>query len=468
MVRDFGYKDPSTISVMVTLIISSFSLGGAASGVLWGRFSDIRGRKASLLLGLLGTAVSTLSFGLSKNIYMAILSRGLAGLLNGNNAVMKTTIAEIIGDRKEYQSRAFAIIPMTFNIGNILGPMIGGLLADPVANYPSRFGNSKLFTTFPYLLPNLVVLSILALAFVLTVLFIEETGNSPKAYFPTSKDVGLQLGDKIRTAMFIPVPEHHRPLPSITVTDDSESESVSELDNTPYMTEAVKMTLLCYVILMVHAPAFLQLFSLFLSTPRSPTPLGGGLGWPSSKIGFLMSTLGVTGIVIQLAIYPSVSNFFGNAKVHKLSLYLFPAAYFTVPFLTSMPDVVAVASGATVVLARCFALPPMSILLTNAAPSRRVLGTINGIAQSATAVSKCVAPFVLGNLYSLGVKIEMVGLAWWAMAAIVVVEIWVARGLREWSEWDKEPELVTENQPLLRDSERVVEYTRSERGIKTN
>ena len=60
-------------------------------------------------------------------------------MLNGNIGVMRTMISEIIREKK-YQSRAFLLLPMTFNIGVIIGPLLGGLLADPVGTYPGIFG----------------------------------------------------------------------------------------------------------------------------------------------------------------------------------------------------------------------------------------------------------------------------------------------------------------------------------------
>ena len=54
---------------------------------------------------------------------------------------------------------------MCFNIGVIIGPVLGGLLADPVGSYPTIFGPNSLFggkdgvwwmTHWPYALPNLM------------------------------------------------------------------------------------------------------------------------------------------------------------------------------------------------------------------------------------------------------------------------------------------------------------------------
>lgn len=64
-----------------------------------------------------------------------------------------------------YQSRAFLLLPMCFNIGVIVGPIIGGSLADPISSYPHLFGPGSFFggkdgvwwmERWPFALPNIL------------------------------------------------------------------------------------------------------------------------------------------------------------------------------------------------------------------------------------------------------------------------------------------------------------------------
>jgi MFS family permease len=55
-----------------------------------------------------------------------------------------------------YQSRAFLLLPMTFNVGVIIGPILGGLLADPAGSYPKYFGNIAWLKKYPYAAPNIL------------------------------------------------------------------------------------------------------------------------------------------------------------------------------------------------------------------------------------------------------------------------------------------------------------------------
>jgi MFS family permease len=45
---------------------------------------------------------------------------------------------------------------MCYNVGVIIGPILGGLLADPAGSYPNIFGNVKFLKQYPYAPPNLL------------------------------------------------------------------------------------------------------------------------------------------------------------------------------------------------------------------------------------------------------------------------------------------------------------------------
>lgn len=116
----------STISYQAGIIQAAFPGAQFLTAILWGRFSDSEhgGRKRVIWIGLLGTMISMLGFGFSQSFPVAVLFRCLGGALNGNIGVQRTMISEIIKEKK-YQSRAFIILPMTFNIGVIIGPILG-------------------------------------------------------------------------------------------------------------------------------------------------------------------------------------------------------------------------------------------------------------------------------------------------------------------------------------------------------
>lgn len=559
MVEDFGYTDPSTISSICSVIVAIFALGQALTGVVWGSLSDVYGRKPILICGIIGTSISTVMFGFSKSLFMACASRFLAGVLNGNVGVMRTMIAEMVADHKEYQTRAFAVMPMTFNIGTIMGPVIGGLLADPAKNYPNQFwAKLPIFKQYPYLLPNAFPMPLVLVSLVICYFFLEETledDGDPvesKILMPKDSDYGLKLGRMLKSWIktkfkkttqnteYTRVPyeenddislhegafEEYNPTETDSDDDqskdaiDDESEENSRQDDASelftetaeegsaktlpastdstspdgdkenisireVLTKPVRVTIACYTILMTHCPSFLQLLPLFMATPRLsngnpksthtffhkdylPFIFNGGLGMPSARIGTAMAIMGVVGISLQFLVYPRVAAWLGNARVHRCSLVVFPIAYVIVPFIglitrngyneklhnggggsgeetagmdyrwSTTFSVVPVAL--LVIFGRTFAIPPMPVLITNAASSRKVLGKVHGLTSSVTSVARCLGPFLLGNLYSAGVKLGIIGLAWWIMALLVIYEIYIARELKEWGSEEEDEE----------------------------
>lgn len=109
-------------------------------------------------------------------------------------------VAEITTE-KRYQSRAFLLLPMSFNIAGILGPsknaltparspcpchadvycfqVIGGMLADPIKTLPGLFGEQgsldfAWIRSHPFALPSLVNALFLSIATVVVFLFLEE------------------------------------------------------------------------------------------------------------------------------------------------------------------------------------------------------------------------------------------------------------------------------------------------------
>lgn len=169
----------AVIASQAGILHASFTAAQLFTAMLWGRVADSSrfGRKKVVLIGLFGTMISCLGFGLSTSFYSALLFRILGGITNGNVGVLRTMISELVREKK-YQQRAFVLLPMTFNIGVIIGPILGGLLADPANSYPNVFGNVEIFRRLPYALPNFVSAFFLLSAATAAFLNLEEVSES--------------------------------------------------------------------------------------------------------------------------------------------------------------------------------------------------------------------------------------------------------------------------------------------------
>ena len=190
MVEAFHVTDNDRkIALYAGMITSSFTFAEFSAGMFWGRMSDKIGRKPVLIMGLMGTAISMIVFGFAPNLATAMIARALGGLLNGNIGVLQTTVAEIV-KVKEHQPRAYSIMPFVWCLGSIVGPAMGGALAQPCESYPWLFWRDTIFDRFPFLLPNVVCVFVLVLGIVVGFLFLEETHPEKKL----RRDHGLELG----------------------------------------------------------------------------------------------------------------------------------------------------------------------------------------------------------------------------------------------------------------------------------
>jgi EmrB/QacA subfamily drug resistance transporter len=111
-------------------VITSYLLTSTASQPLYGKMSDLHGRKKIFMLSiglfLFGSALC----GLSQNMTQLIAFRAVQGL--GAGGLMSLTMA-IIGDMIPPRDRGkySGIFGIVFGLGSVLGPLLGGFLTDP-------------------------------------------------------------------------------------------------------------------------------------------------------------------------------------------------------------------------------------------------------------------------------------------------------------------------------------------------
>jgi EmrB/QacA subfamily drug resistance transporter len=113
-------------------VFSGFLLTSTVAMPLWGRLSDLFGRRAIYLTGLslflLGSALS----GAANSMTQLILFRMLQGLGAGSLlTVGMTTIADLFG--LERRAKLQGYLSGVWGIASLLGPLAGGLLTDHVS-----------------------------------------------------------------------------------------------------------------------------------------------------------------------------------------------------------------------------------------------------------------------------------------------------------------------------------------------
>ena len=140
-------------SITYGLLIGAFPFMQFFGAPMLGALSDRFGRKPMLMLSLGGTMVGYLLFALavgSQSLPLLFLSRMLPGFFGGNISIVYAAIADVSDEQS--RPKNFGLVGMSFGLGFILGPSLGGVLADD--SVVSWFGPETpfLFTAFLTLL----------------------------------------------------------------------------------------------------------------------------------------------------------------------------------------------------------------------------------------------------------------------------------------------------------------------------
>ena len=150
----------------------------------------------------------------------------------------------------------------------------------------------------------------------------------------------------------------------------------------------------------------------------------GGFALPTKSIGGILSVQGVIQMIATMLVFPYVNHRIGNIWTYRVVVLMYPLLYFLVPYASLLPEnwklPAVYAALVWKVTAQAFAFPSSSIMLANAAPSSKVLGSLNGAAASTASASRAVGPTVSGLVQSAGLGMGVLGLPWWVNAGVAV------------------------------------------------
>src|SRR3954466_13302624 len=123
IVRDLGGLE------QLSWVVTAYLLGATVSMPLWGRASDLYGRKplfvAAIVVFLTGSALSGTAGSLGQLIaFRALQGLGAGGLMTLAMAI----VGEIVSPRERGRYQGY--IQMVFVLASVAGPLLGGVFAD--------------------------------------------------------------------------------------------------------------------------------------------------------------------------------------------------------------------------------------------------------------------------------------------------------------------------------------------------
>nr|BAE71198.1 putative transporter-like protein [Trifolium pratense] len=384
MVRDFNVaKEEADISYYAGYVGSSFMLGRSLTSVIWGMVSDRYGRKPVIIIGIIAVVIFNTLFGLSTSFWMAIITRFLLGSLNGVLGPVKAYATELF--REEHQAIGLSTCDMisgmcSLGIGLIIGPAIGGYLAQPAEKYPQIFAKDSFWDKFPYFLPCFII-SGLALTVAIACIWIPETLHNHSGSNESTDDAeALENG-----------------------SNRVEKQKTVQKNENLFMNWPLMSSIIAYSVFSLHDVAYQEVFSLWAVSP----PRLGGLSFTTDDVGNVLSISGLALVIYQLFIYPSVEKACGPIAFARIT------GIFSIPLLQSYPFI-AMLSGVSLYIVISIASMlknVMSVTITtglfliqNRVVEQHQRGAANGISMTAMSLFKAIGPAAGGTILTWSQK----------------------------------------------------------------
>ncbi len=127
-------------------VVTAYLLTSTAVTPLYGKLSDIHGRRVVMLAGIVIFVAGSVACALAPNMIALVLARGLQGVGGGGlMALSQTIVADIVSPRERGRYQGY--IGAVFAVASIGGPVLGGFLTEHLhwslifwINLPLGFG----------------------------------------------------------------------------------------------------------------------------------------------------------------------------------------------------------------------------------------------------------------------------------------------------------------------------------------
>jgi EmrB/QacA subfamily drug resistance transporter len=110
-------------------VVTAYLLASTASTPLYGKISDLYGRRPVLIFAIVTFMVGSLAAGASQNMTELIAFRGVQGLGAGGLMTLAFTIvSDVVAPRE--RGRYMGIFGAVFGLSSVAGPLVGGYFAE--------------------------------------------------------------------------------------------------------------------------------------------------------------------------------------------------------------------------------------------------------------------------------------------------------------------------------------------------
>ena len=322
-------------SLMVTLLIVSFTAAQLVSAPMWGRFSDRYGRRPALLVGLGAAAIAYVVFAFATSLWLLLLSRLVQGAGGGTVGVIQAYVA----DATEPKSRAKALgwLSAATNVGVALGPPLGSL-----ALLAGRSG------------PGLAAATLCVVNMAFAWKYLRESADLPGAHAVHRKPSAS------RTALAYVLTHARDPGPRL---------------------------IWIYAIAMGAFSGMSAILALFLMDR---------FGVTERRIWIFFTYIGTISVVTRAGVLGWAVDRFGEARLSRIGLALLSTGLLAFPFVHNYVLLAIVI--ACIPLGTAFTFPCVTSLLSRVIPSNE-RGLYMGVQQAYGGIARVIVPLWAGFSY---------------------------------------------------------------------
>lgn len=244
-------------------------------------------------------------------------------------------------------------------LGSVLGPCIGGLLAEPNQRLPEGM-RVEVMEKYPFLLPCGCCCLLAIATFIVAFLYAEDL---PKASNP-----------------LLPSAAPARPLSQL-------------LSNGPYVSAVVTWGLSSFT-----GAMFVELMGLWCKTERA----SGGMGWREEWKVSIVLVIGSVSLLIFLSstLRPVISRY-GTYSVLRISLFAVALDFLLIPLIPSLPFLLQwpclLLASAVWSLSNGSCVTSISIIMNSIVP-QELYGAANGLGISIVSLIRAFGPATAGML----------------------------------------------------------------------
>lgn len=346
-------------SIIYGFLLAAFPIMQFFGAPILGALSDKHGRKPMLMVSLAGTMLGYFLFAVALmygNLYLLIFSRMLPGFTGGNISIVYSAIADI--SEGSERTKNFGFVGMAFGLGFILGPAIGGFLADETI--VSWFNSSTpfWFTTILTLINILLVQTL---------------------FFETLKEKGtrrLSLLTGFRNIAY------------------------------SFKTPNLRVIFAVSLLLTLGFAFFTQFFAVALIDKFS---------FSESDIGLFYAWVGVWLVITQGFLVPRLAKKYAPSSLLKITIFTLGASIFLVIFPENVTWEYAIAP--LIAFSQGISAPNLISVISNQASASQQ-GEILGINQSMQSLGAAIPPIIGGyltamnSLYPLVASTVVILLSW--------------------------------------------------------